>query len=87
MRRVRNTFGLRIGSVMLKRASPKALEGIFVSENARPLWALNPHFCDQFEDYFTGNMVFFPHFRPVVPVIEKLEKVEMARVRERKRDG
>jgi hypothetical protein len=50
------------------------LEGILVTENARLLWGGNPHFCDQFEDYFNGNMVFFPHFRPLVPMVEKLEQ-------------
>ena len=24
------------------------------------------------EDYFTGNFVFFPHYRPLVPIVEKL---------------
>ena len=54
----------------------KTLEGVFISENARMLWGANPHFCDQFEEYFTGNMVFFPHFRPLVPMIEKLEAIK-----------
>jgi len=54
----------------------KTLEGIFVTENARMLWGANPHFCEQFEDYFTGNMVFFPHFRPLIPMIEKLAKMK-----------
>merc|ERR1740130_1996078 len=52
----------------------KVLEGIFIGENAQGLWCGNPHFCDQFEDYFAGNMVFFPHFRPLIPMIEKLQK-------------
>ena len=52
----------------------RCLEGIFITENARLLWGGNPHFCDQFEDYFSGNMVFFPHFRPLIPMVEKLEK-------------
>ena len=38
----------------------KTLEGIFITENARMLWGGNPHFCEQFEDYFTGNMVSSP---------------------------
>jgi hypothetical protein len=54
----------------------RCLEGIFITENARLLWGGNPHFCDQFEDYFTGNMVFFPHFRPIIPMIEKLMKLK-----------
>jgi len=54
----------------------KCLEGIFVTENARLLWGGNPHFCDQFEDYFTGNMVFFPHFRPLIPMVEKLCQIK-----------
>ena len=40
------------------------------------LWGANPHFCDQFEDYFTGNMVFFPHFRPLIPMVEKLQAMK-----------
>ena len=52
----------------------RCLEGIFITENAKLLWGGNPHFCSQFEDYFSGNMVFFPHFRPLIPMIEKLEK-------------
>ena len=52
----------------------KVLEGIFISENANLLWGGNPHFCAQFEDYFSGNMVFFPHFRPLIPMVECLEK-------------
>lgn len=52
----------------------KVLEGVFVEENAALLWGGNPHFIAQFEDYFSGNMVFFPHFRPLVPMVEKLEK-------------
>jgi len=52
----------------------KTLEGPFIAENAELLWAGNPHFCTQFEDYLSGNMVFFPHFRPLIPMVEKLEK-------------
>lgn len=52
----------------------KTLEGPSVSENAQLLWGGNPHFCDQFEDYFCGNMVFFPQFRPLIPLTESLEK-------------
>jgi hypothetical protein len=54
----------------------KVLEGIFISENAQLLWKGNPHFCEQFEDYLTGNMVFFPHFRPIVPMLEKLQQMK-----------
>lgn len=54
----------------------KSLEGVFIKENARMLWGANPHFCDQFEDYFTGNMVFFPHFRPLIPMVEKLQAMK-----------
>jgi hypothetical protein len=50
----------------------KTLEGVFVGENAKVLWGGNPHFCAQFEDYFSGNMIFFPHFRPLIPMVEKL---------------
>ena len=52
----------------------KSLEGVFISENAQMLWKQNPHFCDQFEDYFTGNLIAFPHFRPLIPIIETLQK-------------
>jgi hypothetical protein len=52
----------------------KTLEGAMISENSKMLWGGNPHFCDQFEDYLSGNMVFFPHFRPLIPMVEKLEK-------------
>jgi hypothetical protein len=51
----------------------KTLEGPFLGDNARTVFGDNPHFCDQIEDYLTGNMVFFPHFRPIVPIIEKLK--------------
>ena len=53
----------------------KTLEGPFASENARTMWSENPHICDQMEDYFTGNLVFFPHFRPLIPVVEKLREL------------
>jgi hypothetical protein len=52
----------------------KTLEGPCIGENAKMLWGGNPHFCNQFEDYFSGNMVFFPHFRPLIPMVESLEK-------------
>ena len=32
----------------------RCLEGIFITENAKLLWGGNPHFCAQFEDYFSG---------------------------------
>ena len=50
------------------------LQPVFIEEGAKFLWGGNPHFCSQFTDYFSGNMVFFPHFRPLIPMIEKLEK-------------
>jgi len=53
----------------------RCLEGVFVSENARFVWGTgNPHFCEQIEDYFTGNMIYFPHYRPFIPMIEKLQE-------------
>lgn len=54
----------------------KTLEGIFVNDNAKMLWGSNPHFCEQFEDYFTSNMVFFPHFRPIIPMVEELARTK-----------
>eukprot|EP00548_Thalassiothrix_antarctica_P009241 CAMPEP_0194152826 /NCGR_PEP_ID=MMETSP0152-20130528/54142_1 /TAXON_ID=1049557 /ORGANISM="Thalassiothrix antarctica, Strain L6-D1" /LENGTH=568 /DNA_ID=CAMNT_0038857669 /DNA_START=68 /DNA_END=1774 /DNA_ORIENTATION=- len=53
----------------------RCLEGVFASENSRFVWgAGNPHFCDQLEDYFTGMVMYFPHYRPLIPMIEKLEQ-------------
>jgi hypothetical protein len=57
------------GACRLPQNSPSA-----VSNNSLICPGGNPHFCDQFEDYFSGNMVFFPHFRPLIPMIEQLEK-------------
>jgi len=54
----------------------KVLEGIFVTENARTIWGSSLPSCDQLEDFFTGNMVFFPHFRPLIPVVEKLQALK-----------
>mmetsp|Transcript_16610 Transcript_16610/g.25340 ORF Transcript_16610/g.25340 Transcript_16610/m.25340 type:complete len:174 (-) Transcript_16610:90-611(-) len=52
----------------------KTLEPIFVAEGASILFGGNPHYCEQIENYFTGNMLLFPHFRPFIPIVEKLEK-------------
>jgi hypothetical protein len=54
----------------------KTLEGVFVSEaaSANPAFEDNPHMCAQLEDMATGNMVFFPHYRPLVPIVERLKK-------------
>lgn len=52
----------------------KTLESPFIAENASLLWGSNKALCDQLEEYFVGNMVFFPHFRPIVPIVEKLAK-------------
>lgn len=49
------------------------LESPFMAENASFLWGSNPALCEQLEEYFLGNMVFFPHFRPIVPIVEKLK--------------
>ena len=35
----------------------KTLEPVFIEEGAKFLWGGNPHFCNQFTDYFSGNMV------------------------------
>ena len=44
-----------------------------LDENARLLWSGNPHLCDQLEDLVTGLLTIFPHFRPVVPIVEELK--------------
>ena len=44
-----------------------------MGENSRVLWGGNPHMCDQFEDFFSGNMIFFPHFRPLVEKLMQLK--------------
>ena len=38
------------------------------------LWGSSPAVCEQLEEYFVGNMVFFPHFRPIIPIVEKLKE-------------
>ena len=70
----RFTWHIVAKSAQDKMRRLKTLEPIFVDEGARFLWGGNPNFCNQFEDYLSGNMVFFPHFRPLIPMIEKLEK-------------
>jgi hypothetical protein len=57
----------------------KTLEGPFVTENATMLWGSQPELCSQLEEYFVGNMAFFPHFRPIVPIIEALKTVRAPR--------
>ena len=68
----RFTWHIVANSAKEKLRNLKALEGVFIAENARTLWGDSPDLCDQIEDSVTGNMVFFPHFRPLVPMIEKL---------------
>lgn len=52
----------------------KTLEGPLIGENAQLLWGSNPPLCEQLEEYFVGNMIFFPHFRPIIPIVEKLKE-------------
>jgi len=40
------------------------------------MWGANPHFCEQVEEYFTGNVIFFPQYRPLIPMVEKLQAIK-----------
>jgi len=44
-------------SAQHKMRKLKTLEPVFIEEGAKFLWGGNPHFCNQFTDYFSGNMV------------------------------
>eukprot|EP00949_MAST-11_sp_MAST-11-sp1_P003960 g3960.t1 len=49
----------------------RTLESIFVSENAGFLMGSDSWYL---EDFASGSMITFPHFRPLVPIVEWLEK-------------
>ena len=49
----------------------RTLESIFVSENASFLMGSDSWYL---EDFASGSMITFPHFRPLVPIVEWLEK-------------